>query len=185
MVAKKKVVKKPATSRNKNLIPLLMRFKLVTGEELVAYVDQADDQIIAVRPVTVTLYQELVLLTPYGLSAKNRDVFLFPSQSVIEMYEVDEQFSILYTVAVETNYAYTKEYYDQMVFNSIQSYRRQLEKRNATVKGPTNEELEKIENEKKPKTVSVTASVTERSKSDIVDSLVELAEKAGKGKKLS
>jgi hypothetical protein len=186
MVAKKKVVKKkPTTLRVKELAvnrtPPVMRFKTVAGDDIVAFVEAVGDNIVAIHPMIVSIYDQMVIMSPYGLSAKD-EVFLFSPTHIVNIHEVDEQFKILYVVAREALGASTKEYYDQMVFNGIQAYRRQIARRNEVLIEPTKEQLEAIEKEPKPKTVSITASVNERTRSDVVDSLVELAEKAGKGK---
>jgi hypothetical protein len=185
MVAKKKVVKKKPVKKKPEIapqMPPLMRFKTVAGDEIVAYITAMEDAIVATYPMTVTLYNEgLLVLTPYGLSAKDREVFFFPGEHIVNMYEVDEQFTLLYNTARATNFHTSKEYYDQIVWNSIQMYRKQ-DARQKSPEGPTDEDLKNIEKEPKNKTVSVAASAEGRTKGDIVDSLVELAEKAGKGK---
>jgi hypothetical protein len=191
-------VKKPATKRKApvkkaeepELKTELCYFKLITGDEIIGHVDETmfydDGLIVVVKPMRLMFYGEQIILSPWGLASQNPDIFTFPMYHVVSIYPVDEQMKILHTVAHDS-YDLNKMYFDQRIFNSIQAHRR-LQSRRSGLFDPTDEDLRDIENEeKKGKTITASSAVPEsvRTRNDIIDSLVELAEKAGKGKNAS
>lgn len=184
VVAKKPVVKKKVAPKTK-APPTICWFKLSTGEELVAYCDTTSvpDILVAYRPSLMMYYQDQIIFTPYGLQAQNTDMFFFPESHVVSFYEVNEEFAVLYQLSRKANEDIAKAMFEQIVFSASQKYAIKIAD-NANTPEPTDEELETLSRQADNEQFQVVTSLDgiPRSKSQVIDDLVALAERAGKGK---
>lgn len=194
---KKKVVKKAPvkkrttrTKKEPEFRTELCFIKLSTGDELVGHVDDQmfsdTGLIVVIKPMRLSTYADQILLTAWALSAETQQIITLPIAHIVALYPVDEQMKILHTVAAE-NYDFSKTYYDQMIYNTVQAYQRNQERRK-NLPEPTESEIQNLETQMKEifkeKEYTTSASVPDgvRTREELVNSLVELAEKHGKGK---
>lgn len=197
MAVKKKTVKKPVRRKPTKTtveasVPPLAYFKLTTGEELCGYVDDKIMSkagiILCYHPMALTNYQEILIMVPYGPQAKDTEIYQFPMQQIVSIFEVSEEFSYFYALSRKANEKSTHDYFAQIIHNSVKIALKKID-RNNEKKEPTIEELDKIEKEvEKPERKFIaTASVPDEGDTaeSAVDLLVKLAEAAGKGKNVN
>lgn len=180
----KKSVKKKAPKKAQDF-PLFY-FKLVTGEEIAGFADvpRGRGPLIVLEPMNVAYIQDILILSPYGLPAKER-VFAFQQEHITGIFEVDDAFQSLYMISLR-NVSHSKEYYDQVVYSSMKAMQKAIMRRE-NLPTPTETDLQNIEKEgEKEGTISIVSGVDirpdgSRSKSKIIDDLIKLANDKGKG----
>lgn len=176
----------------------LFSLKLSSGEqvlgELERYHESAYNSVYTLHnPMELMYVGNYLVLVPYALFAKSQYA-TFNSSNVVTALEVDDPLRELYRVSYHRTYERSRNVYNQNIHKSIAA---QYEQMNAN---PENNPLSMDDVEKQMKKIftdgpellnesnpsdGVPGYYSERSYSDMVDSLAKLAEQKGLGKKKS
>jgi hypothetical protein len=137
----------------------------ITGEDIITYGILRPNVLEMERPTLFSSSQGYVILVPYGLGLE-KPVISLQRESILWMEEASKNVRKLYMLSLDIR-TRTQTAYDSIIEKALEMYQGSGERE------PTDSELKDIEAEE----------LRDRNLKDIVDNLVDLAEKAGKGRK--
>lgn len=193
MAVKKPTARRIAATKKKGIKKVLPKsrlrwrvswLRLVNNDEFISLVTSDSEGYHLQDPTGITYIANRLILVPYGLLARDRS-FSFPQHIVLQESEVSDSVHELYLKSLEATSGYVEKHFDDLIDASIKVVELTIEEHTRGFSDPTAEDLEKIENEVLAMIDEVTTSTpkTTRSRTQVVDDLVALADKAGKGKK--
>lgn len=196
-VTKKASLKKPATKKllkksknpSERMIDLdelakdarVLVVKLTTGQDVIGIGAITDECVILHDPMSMTYLEKwlLYIMSPY-LIASASDTVAFGNGQVVSVYVANESLEAVYAGYLETN-KQSRELSEQAAYNTVKAIKSSL-KRLAEELLSTAEKGDLAQASSPNVTSSVDVSSSgERSPSKLIDDLMKLAEKAGKG----
>lgn len=158
--------------------------KFVNDEDCIAKVKEVSDGYFIQDPLAIAYHNGIITLTPYGLMTENPD-FHAAKEHVLLANGVNDSVHELYVHSVKLA-VIARTAFEQLIKRSMEvitggDFR--------VMAGPSDAELKDIDLEGMVRQVLGTPENFEkngdgRSRDDVLDSLVELAERQGKGRKV-
>lgn len=172
--------------------------RAVNGDEFIARAKPSRDGWTLLEPTMITSFQNQMLLAPYGMMSKDRSIFL-EKGNVLHANEVTDIMVDLYDASTASVDDVVESYFNKVIQSAIDLAKKPL---NTPVKpslsqllteSTSEEQLKQIaelseymdETLGRPKEFEGVQKDRPRTRSETLDNLMKLAEKAGKGKKTS